>query len=78
MLFELQPIAAAVSFFKAVLVSHALFEHVDELVEEDAEFLVLGLLAERELVDEGLACLLELLAELGVEVQLLTLFHYQL
>jgi hypothetical protein len=26
--FKLQPVAAAISFLKAVLVSHALFEHV--------------------------------------------------
>jgi hypothetical protein len=72
---EFDPIAAAIALFEAVLVAHAFLEDVHELVQQDTKLLVLGLLAERKLVHEGLGRLLVLLPQLGVEVQLIALLY---
>lgn len=73
LLLKLVPVAVDVALLEAVLIFHALFEDLDEAAEEDAELLMLGLLAEGELVGERLRRLLVLLAQLGVEVQLVPL-----
>ena len=71
---QLTPVVAAI-LLETILVAHALLQDLHEFPKKDAKLLVLGLLAERELVEEGLGALLELFPQLGVEVQLLTLIH---
>lgn len=71
---KLTPVIAAI-LLETILIAHPLLQNLHKFSKQDSKFLVLRLLAERELVDERLGALLELLPQLGVEVQLLTLIH---
>lgn len=78
LLLELVPVARDVALLETVLVLHALLQDLHEPPQQDAELLVLRLLAEGKLVGERLRRLLVLLPQLGVEVQLVPLLYLAL